>query len=152
MPVDIVQVLGPPPSWIYILLGVVATILAAMFASPLIVKIYENRKKARDDSRTGDRAVELNKDQELYKIRGELRAEVAALQQTRELILAEKLELMQRIFILDATVGQQNTQVIELNTKLLVSASEIEMLKRQILQLEKEKQELTWLTRSKKEA
>ena len=150
MLLDIVQVVEQTP-WVYVLLGVIGTLLAAILASPLIAKIYENRKKTQGDTRALDGAVELNKDQELYKIRAELRAEVAALQQTREQILTEKMELMQRNVILDATVGQQNTHIIELDTKLLVNASEIEMLKRQILQLEKEKQELTWLTRSKKE-
>jgi len=118
--------------WPYLALGVISTILGTILASPLIVKIYESRKAKKETLHIIDRDVELNKDQELYKIREELRAEVETLRGIREQILAEKMELTHQNFLLDATIKQMRIYETELEEEVASRDRSIEKLEEEL--------------------
>lgn len=130
--------------WLYIALGALATILAAIFASPLLVKIYEGRQRRVGLSRSEDRAIELNRDRELFKIREELRAEVQALRLTRDQILSEKMILTQQIFKLENRIKEQDVFAMEQDEEIKRLNAETEALKMELQGLQKEKQNWLW--------
>lgn len=127
--------------WLYISLGALVTALGAVLASPLILRIYENRRRKTEIAKTDDREIELSKDRELFKIREELRQEVEALRSVMNQIVQEKLTLTQDNFLLKVRIKEQEVREIELNEEVLLKSSEIETLKRKIAEYDKKEQE-----------
>ncbi len=147
MLVEILQ--GPaslpePGHLAYIAIGILGTVLGAILASPLIVKIYESHKAKEKTKKTDGQAIELSKDQELYKIREELRQEVEALRQVLDVIASEKLNLTQQIFLLNIRIKEQEVHEMELDEEVLLKASENEALRRENGRLKDEARTRAW--------
>jgi chromosome segregation ATPase len=98
-------------SWPYLLVGAFAAALLKFVVSPLATKIYEYWTKQKETLRIDSQALELSRDQELYRIREELRSEVVALRGAKEQIWLEKLDLSHQLDLRDDKIAEQEDQI-----------------------------------------